>query len=299
MPVPRPRSAMRKIREILRLALGEGLSRRQVAAATGLPSHDRRRPPRPRPAGGPRLAAARGHGRRAARGPPVRAAPSRRPPASRPLPDWPTVHRELRRKGVTLQLLHLEYKERHPDGYRYTQFCRRYRAWRGRLDLVMRQEHRAGEKLFVDFAGQTLPIVDPDTGEVWQAQLFVAVLGASSYTYAEALRRQDAARLDRRATSTPSRSSGGCPRDPGARTTCARRHQGPPLRARPQPRPTRRWPPTTAVPSSPPAPASPGTRRRSRPASCWPSAGSWPPCGTARSSPSPRPTPRSPSGSPG
>ena len=112
------------------------------------------------------------------------------PAASRPLPDWPEVHRELRRKGVTLQLLWMEYRERHPDGYGYTQFCRHYRTWQGRLDLVMRQEHRAGEKLFVDFAGMTMPITDPDSGEVWQAQLFVAVLGASNYTYAEALASQ-------------------------------------------------------------------------------------------------------------
>jgi transposase len=118
------------------------------------------------------------------------AKPEPLPTASRPLPDWVEVHRELRRKGMTLQLLHMEYKERHPDGYQYTQFCRRYREWQGRLDRVMRQEHRAGEKTFVDWAGQTLPIVDADTGEIRQAQLFVAVLGASSYTYAEAFASQ-------------------------------------------------------------------------------------------------------------
>ncbi|MCY7417224.1 MAG: IS21 family transposase, partial [Chloroflexi bacterium] len=89
-----------------------------------------------------------------------------------------------------LQLLHMEFKESHPDGYQYTQSCRHYRAWQRHVDVVMRQEHRAGEKLFVDFAGQTIPIVDPDTGEITEAQLFVAVLGASSYTYAEALPSQ-------------------------------------------------------------------------------------------------------------
>ncbi len=83
-----------------------------------------------------------------------------------------------------------EYKERSPEGYQYTQFCRHYRRFERHPDLVMRQEHRAGERLFVDFAGQTLPIVDPTTGEVRQAQLFVAVLGASNYTYAEALASQ-------------------------------------------------------------------------------------------------------------
>jgi transposase len=190
MPVPRPRSAMRKIREILRLALGEGLSRRATGAATGLPyttvsDHLVRALKAglgwPLPDG---MDDAQLEARLFAKAEPP-------PSASRPLPDWPTVHRELRRKGMTLQLLHLEYKERQPDGYQYTQFCRHYRHWRGRLDLVMRQEHRAGEKLFVDFAGQTIPIVDATTGEVSQAQLFVAVLGASNYTYAEALPSQE------------------------------------------------------------------------------------------------------------
>jgi transposase len=188
--VPRPRSAMRKIREILRLSLGEGLSRRTTAAAAGLPyttvsDHLARAAqaglgwPLPDDMDDGQLEA-----RLFARAEPP-------PSASRPLPDWPTVHRELRRKGVTLQLLHIEYKEREPDGYQYTQFCRHYRAWQRHLDVVMRQEHRAGEKLFVDFAGQTIPITDPATGEIRPAQLFVAVLGASSYTYAEATPSQE------------------------------------------------------------------------------------------------------------
>ena len=105
---------------------------------------------------------------------------------SRPLPAWSEVHRELRRKGVTLSLLWQEYKALHPEGLQYSWFCGQYRAWAGKLDLVMRQEHRAGEKLFVDYAGQTVPVVDPETGEVREAQVFVAVLGASSYTFAEA-----------------------------------------------------------------------------------------------------------------
>jgi len=187
--VPRPRSTMRKIREILRLVIGEGLSRRQVAAATGSPYST--------------IADHLARAQRAGLGWPLPegmddAALEARlftkaeapPSSSRPLPDWTLVHHELHRKGVTLQLLWMEYKERFPDGYQYTQFCRHYRTWQGRLDLVMRQEHRAGEKLFVDFAGMTLPITDPDTGEVWQAELFVAVLGASNYTYAEALASQ-------------------------------------------------------------------------------------------------------------
>jgi len=108
------------------------------------------------------------------------------PTAGRAVPDWSQVHRELRRKGVTLTLLWHEYKAAHPEGFQYSWFCDQYRAWSVRLDVVMRQEHRAGEKLFVDYAGQTVEVVDRRTGEIRAAQIFVAVLGASSYTYAEA-----------------------------------------------------------------------------------------------------------------
>ncbi|HSW09422.1 MAG TPA: IS21 family transposase [Bacillota bacterium] len=104
----------------------------------------------------------------------------------RPQPDWEYVHRERQRKGVTLQLLWLEYKEAHPDGYQYSQFCAGYRRWTQKLDVVLRQSYRAGEKMFVDFAGQTVSVADAQTGEVRQAQLFIAVLAASNYTYAEA-----------------------------------------------------------------------------------------------------------------
>ena len=108
------------------------------------------------------------------------------PAQERAVPDWPYIHQELRRKGVTLTLLWYEYKAAHPEGYQYSWFCDQYRAWSAKLDVVMRQEHRAGEKLFVDYAGQTVEVVDRRTGEVRQAQIFVAVLGASNYTYAEA-----------------------------------------------------------------------------------------------------------------
>jgi transposase len=106
--------------------------------------------------------------------------------AQRPVPDWGHVHRELHRPGVTLMLLWHEYKTAHPAGFQYSWFCDQYRAWAGKLDLVMRQEYRAGEKLFVDYAGQCAAVVDRRTGEIRQAQIFVAVLGASNYTYAEA-----------------------------------------------------------------------------------------------------------------
>jgi len=108
-----------------------------------------------------------------------------------PCPDWSLIHTELRRKSVTLRLLWVEYREAHPDGYGYSQFCELYRQWAKRLKPSMRLSHKGGEKLFVDYAGQTVPIVDPHSGEIRQAQIFVAVLGASNYTYAEANWSQD------------------------------------------------------------------------------------------------------------
>ena len=102
-------------------------------------------------------------------------------------PDWGEIHRELRRKHVTLAMLWDEYIERHPDGYRYSRFCDLYREWERRLPVTMRQTHAAGERLFVDYAGDGVPVViDKLTGEIRMAQIFVAVLGASSFTFAKA-----------------------------------------------------------------------------------------------------------------
>jgi transposase len=112
------------------------------------------------------------------------------PAAQRPLPDPVYIHTERKKPGVTLELLHLEYLEKHPDGYRYTQFCEYYRQWLARNRLTMRQEHRAGEKLFVDYSGNKPHLVDGTRGERVEVELFVAVLGASNYTYAEATRTQ-------------------------------------------------------------------------------------------------------------
>lgn len=190
--MPRPRSAMRKIREVLRLSLGEGLSPRQVAISLALSRITiRRYLERARLAGitwplPDELDDVALEARLFAPPPP--------PGHIRPLPDWAEVHHELRsKKNVTLQLLHLEYKERCPsDGYQYSQFCLLYRAWLKKVDVVMRQEHKAGERCFVDWAGQTVPIIDPRTGELaFEAQIFVAVLGASSHTYAEAFPSQE------------------------------------------------------------------------------------------------------------
>ena len=103
-----------------------------------------------------------------------------------PQPDWTYVHAELRRKGVTLSLLWEEYRGVHPDGYGYSRYCELYTRWEGKLLPVMRQRHPAGERLFVDYAGHTVDVVCSKTGEVRTAQIFVATLGASNYTYVEA-----------------------------------------------------------------------------------------------------------------
>ena len=109
----------------------------------------------------------------------------------RQIPSMEYLFRELKRKSVTLQLLWYEYKQANPEGYQYSQFCNIYRQWVKKLDVTLRQEHRAGEKLFIDYAGQTISIVGRKTGEITEAQIFVATLGASNYTFAEASLSQD------------------------------------------------------------------------------------------------------------
>jgi len=182
------RLSMRKIREVLRLH-AQGWARRQIARSVGVAHSTIREYLRRAEAAGlswplpPDLTDSELE---------ARLFPPPKPSTVlRPLPVWSEVNQELRKKGVTLQLVWLEYKEQYPDGLQYSQFCERFRQWKGTLDLVLRQEHRAGEKVFVDFAGQTVPVVDPKTGEVREAQIFVGVLGASNYTYAEACWSQE------------------------------------------------------------------------------------------------------------
>lgn len=106
--------------------------------------------------------------------------------------DLAEIHRQLQsNKHVTVQLLWEEYRQSQPEGYSYSRFCELYQGWRSKQDVVLRQEHRAGEKMFVDWAGDTIPIYDRETGEVQPASLFVAALGASSYTFARAAASQD------------------------------------------------------------------------------------------------------------
>ena len=183
--MPAKRLSMRKIKDVLRLCWGQGLSKRKAARSCGVsrPAVDEylRRAEAaglcwPLPAGLDDGALER------LLFPPPPALPA----GERGVPDWSHIHQELKRKGVTLFLLWQEYRQRYPHGYQYTWFCQHYRTWCGKLDLVMRQTHQAGEKLFVDYAGTRVVITDPSTGEVREAAVFVAALGASNYTYAEA-----------------------------------------------------------------------------------------------------------------
>ena len=175
--------SMRKVREVLRLHYAAGLSTRAIARSLKVSpatvgKYIRR-------GAGSELAAARAARRCGAGAAAVPRAGAERD-VQRPLPQWSEVHRELRQPDVTLALVWQEYKAVHPGGLQYSWFCDQYRAWASKLDVVMRQEHRAGEKLFVDYAGRTVAVVDRHTGELRQAQVFVAVLGASNYTFAEA-----------------------------------------------------------------------------------------------------------------
>ena len=183
--MPAKRLSMRKIREVLRLKWGNGMSNRRIAVSSGIGrptvSEYLRRAeeaglswPLPDDLDDARLELL------------LFPPPPDLPAQERGIPDWAHIHGELKHKGVTLFLLWQEYRANHPDGYQYSWFCEHYRAWQGKLDMVMRQDHRAGEKLFVDYAGQTVPVIDRATGEIREAQIFVAVLGASNYTYAEA-----------------------------------------------------------------------------------------------------------------
>ena len=182
--MPTPRVAMRKIKECLRLKLDCGLSHERIARALGLSKGVvSKYVARAQVLGlSWETLSALDEAEVAARLCP--SAPSQR--GTRAPIDLASVHRELRRKGVTLQLLWQEYCEANAGQptYQYTQFCQRYHDYAASLRRSMRQVHRAGEKLFIDYAGPTVPVVNPDTGELRPAQIFVAVLGASNYTYA-------------------------------------------------------------------------------------------------------------------
>ncbi len=184
--MPAKRITMRKIREVLRLRLAAGLSFRQISASTKVSTGAIQKLlskadvlglswPLPPTLDDSQLALLFY--------PTADVAPSKR----YQLPDWALVHQELKRKGMTKQLLWEEYTQNYPNRcYSYSQYCDRYRDWCKRQKRSMRQQHKAGEKCFVDYCGPTVPIISPSTGEIRLAQVFVAVMGASNYTYAEA-----------------------------------------------------------------------------------------------------------------
>jgi transposase len=188
--MPQERISVRKIQEVLRLKWESGLSNRAIASScsispTTVSEYVRRadaaglRWPVPETLDEDQLY--------------LLLFPRPAPSSEReiPEPDWQFMHTELRRKGVTRRLLWLEYRAAHPDGYGYSRFCEIYRDWAKKLGPPMRLVHKAGEKMFVDYAGQTVPVVDPETGEIRQAHIFVAVLAASNYSYVEAQWAED------------------------------------------------------------------------------------------------------------
>lgn len=184
--MPTGRLNMRRIRDVLRLKFGQGLSERQVAASLRLSKtsvgtylH------RARQAGliWPLPAGLDDDGLELLLFP---AAPTV-PDPERPVPDWLGIDRDLRRPGVTRMLLWEEYRATHPAGFGYMWFCTHFDAWKGRVRPTMRQTHVGGEKVFVDFAGDMIDVIDPESGQARAMKLFVAAMGASNYTYAEAV----------------------------------------------------------------------------------------------------------------
>ena len=185
--MPAERTAMRHVREVLRLKFVGGVPTREIARRVGVAASTVRATLKRFQAAGlswplpaeltdaalearlfPDAGTKQGHRRQVE-------------------PDWASIHHELKRKHVTLSILWDEYIECHPEGYRYSRFCELYRIWEAKLSVTMRQTHVGGDKLFVDYAGDTVPvIVDRLTGETRQAQVFVAVMGASNFTYVEA-----------------------------------------------------------------------------------------------------------------
>lgn len=176
------RLPVRKIREVLRLKAA-GVSEREIAAATGCVRSTVQLCLKRAEAAGIGWPLPEGLDDAALQ---ARLYPKEPAVGSRPAPDFAELHRELSRKGVTRMLLWQEYKAAHPQGWQYSVFCERYRRWLARQDPVLRFEHAPGDKLFVDYAGQTVPVIDRYSGEERAAQVFVAVLGHSNYSYSEA-----------------------------------------------------------------------------------------------------------------
>ena len=188
---------MRRIRDVLRLKYAQGLSDRAVAKSLGLGKGTV----------GNYLTRARQAGLSWPLPPDLDddslelllfPSPTMASRLDRPVPDWAVMDIELRRPGVTRALLWEEYRARAPDGFGYAWFCEHFDAWKDRVRPTMRQTHVGGEKVFVDFAGDSIDVIDPVTGEARAVKLFVAAMGASNYTYAEAVASGGAGGLDPR-----------------------------------------------------------------------------------------------------
>jgi transposase len=184
--MPAERIAMRQVREVLRLSAA-GVSGNEIARRVGVASSTVRLTLKRLAAAGLSWPLPAEMTDAALEARLFTAAGKKQGHRRRAEPDWAAVHRALKRKHVTLQILWDEYIEQSPNGYRYSRFCELYRGWASRVPVTMRQTHAGGDKLFVDYAGDTVPvIVDRLTGKTQPAQIFVAVLGASNFTYAEA-----------------------------------------------------------------------------------------------------------------
>jgi len=190
--MPTPRLSMRKTKEVLRLRFELGLSQDQIARSCSISQGAVSQYLKRAQAAGVTWPLPEGWDEarleEALYGP----CPRQVYETQRSTPDFASLHQELQsHRHLTLQLLWEEYRQSHPDGYGYSRFCELYHRWRRHLDVVLRHEHQAGEKLFVDYAGDTIPLHDPKGGPVREASIFVAVLGASNYTYAEATESQE------------------------------------------------------------------------------------------------------------
>jgi len=182
--MPAERVAMRLVREIIRLKFSASVPTREIARRLGLAPSTVRKTLKRFESGGLCWPLPDGMSDEELEGALYANHRGKRGHRLRGEPDWPAVHRELKRKHVTLLIVWDEYIAENPGGYSYSRFCQLYRAFKSKLSPVMRQTHAAGERLFVDYAGDGVPVVDRLTGEIRLAQIFVAVLGASSFTFA-------------------------------------------------------------------------------------------------------------------